>query len=404
MAKGALSGLTVLEYAQGIPGPYCARMLGSLGAEVIKVEDPAGGDMARTWGPFPDHNPHPDQSGLFIYLNLNKKGISLSFKTATGRRLFKELAQQVDFLIESTPPSFLPRRGLGYTALRKLNPQLIMTSITPFGQTGPYRDWKADDLVSTHIGGLGYAFSGPVTDPEAVPPLKVGGHQADFATAVTATIDTLAALNERRLSGQGSHVDFGAMEALAAVRKGELAAYSFEGTVTSRTQTILRRTTGLLKCRDGFVQMHGTTEREWQGLVAAMARPELLQDERFKNENLRSENWGVLKPIIEEWTAPRTKHEAARTMQAAHLAFAPINTPPEVLASEQLAARGFFVEVNQPGLGRLKLPGAPFKLSATPWQAPLPAPTLGQHNQEILCGRLGLPKGELPGLRAAGVI
>ncbi|MBI4216892.1 MAG: CoA transferase [Chloroflexi bacterium] len=383
MAKAALSGLKVLEYAEFINGPFCARILGDLGAEVIKIEPPAGGDIARRREPFAGDDPHPEKSGLFLYLNFNKKGITLDPRTPVGKQLFLELARDADVLIENQGAGAMSRLGLGYTALKKLNPRMIMASITSFGQTGPYKNYQANNLVSMHMSGLAYAFTGIVPDPEEQPPLNPGGHQGDFVTGITAAINVMSAIYHRLSTGKGDYLDISELEACAYNEMRDYGAYIFEKAKISRTRAALARTTGLIQCMDGWVQFHGTEERHWRAVLEAMGNPEWGKDERFKDDRSRADNWQALRENIMTWTMKHSKQEIFHMMQARHIAFAPANTPEEVVKSPHLAAREYFVEFSHPVAGKVKYPGAPFKLSRTPWKARYPAPPQGQHNGEI---------------------
>jgi len=193
MQAGALSGLKVLEYSQFIAGPFCGKFLADFGAEVIKVEEPGVGDEARRRGPFPNDIPHQEKSGLFLFLNTNKLGITLDVKSATGVKIFKDLVQQADILVESNPPQVMKALGLDYATLSKINPRLIMTSITPFGQTGSYRDYKSCDLVCSHMSQIAICqpFESRTTRRE---PLKAGGYQTDFMAGLTGAVGTMSAL------------------------------------------------------------------------------------------------------------------------------------------------------------------------------------------------------------------
>ena len=171
MTQQALSGVKVLEFSDFISGPYCGKLLSNMGAQVIKVEKPGLGDKARRWGPFPQHLPHPEKSGLFLFLNTNKSGITLNLETALGRKIFKQLIRWADILIEDHSVKEMRQLGLNYAAVKKINPSLIMTSITPFGQTGPFKDYKGNDLIAAHAGTE--AFGNPdegVKDPASMPP------------------------------------------------------------------------------------------------------------------------------------------------------------------------------------------------------------------------------------------
>ena len=409
MPQGALSDLKVVEYAHSISGPYCAKLLADLGAEVIKVEEPGVGDKARRSGPFPQDTPHPERSGLFLYLNANKLGITLNLDTATGSGIFKELIEQADILVENNPFDFMAGLGLGYDSLSKINPRLVMTSITPFGETGPYRHYKASELISFHSGGLGYDTPGVVDDPEQEPPLKAGGHQAQFLAGVTAALITLCAVFARRLSGWGQHIDLSEQEAVASLMRSSVAYVSYGNPLAmTRRKTeqppIRKPFLGIIPCMGGYVCTVAIEDDHWRSLMKLMGDPDWGRDEMCRDRLSRAEHAHVLEPRILEWTAKYEKDELSNLLQGAHIPCFPINDIGEVMHSDQLAARGFFVEVEHPEAGRAKFPGAPFKLCQTPWQLKRPAPLLGEHNVEVLCHRLGFARKDLVKMREGGII
>jgi crotonobetainyl-CoA:carnitine CoA-transferase CaiB-like acyl-CoA transferase len=207
MAETALDGLKVLEYCQMISGPYCGKLLADLGAEVIKVEEPSVGDVARTRGPFPGDVTHPEKSGLFLYLNTNKLGITLNLGTASGRELFRRLAEQADVLLEDRPPGEMAKLGLDYASLSAINPRLIVTSITPFGQTGPYRDYKSYHLNLYHASGHSSFFYVAPRERRKEALVVAGGEVGDYDGGLSAAVATLAALFARLATGQGQHID-----------------------------------------------------------------------------------------------------------------------------------------------------------------------------------------------------
>ena len=403
MTNRALSGLKVVEYAHFIAGPYCAKMMAGLGAEIIKVEEPEG-DPARQRGPFLDDLPHPERSGLFLYLNANKLGVTLNLRCATGLEMFKRLVAQADVLIEDCPPALAREFGIHYQALREVNPALVMTSITNFGQSGPYRDYKSCNLVANHMGGIGYLTPGIMASLEEGSPLKGGGHQADFMAAISAAIVTMAAVYERRRTGEGCHLDLSEYEAVATIAGRDIAAYSYEGTLAQRHMALAAGAFGLIPCKDGYFQVHCRRDEEWRAFLEFLGCPELAADERFLTPGQRTENWGALKPLLAQHAMHLSKDDLYRRLQARRLACAPANTIAEAFDSAHMATRGFPVNIEHPAAGRLRYPGGPYLLSLTPWQVERPAPLLGQHNEEVFCGRLGFPREELARLRESGAI
>jgi crotonobetainyl-CoA:carnitine CoA-transferase CaiB-like acyl-CoA transferase len=398
---GALNGLKVLELSEFISGPYCGKMMADLGAEVIKVEKPEG-DTARRWGPFPGNIPHPEKSGLFLFLNTNKLGVTLDIESERGREIFRQLIGGVDVLIENNPPKEMANLGIDYRSLKKLNPTLITTSITPFGQTGPFKDYKGSDLINSHMSSE--AFGNPtegVDDRDKYPPLRGPMHAADFMTGLTAAVCTMSAVVGRRQSKTGRHVDISAQEALASVTRQELAFCLCEGLYPVR-QTGRKRVGGFLyRCKDGYVCIWSGPH--WQKLVTMMGNPDWAETELFKSQILRAEHRQDCNKLIELWTQEYTMAEIDRLGIEYDVPLAPVRTVKEVVNDEQLAYRNFFVDIDHPVAGKFKYPGAPYKLSATPWEIKRRAPLLGEHNEEVY-GRLGYGKKDMEGLKKAGII
>ena len=398
---GALDGLKVLELADFITGPYCGKMLADLGAEVVKVEKPSG-DSSRRWGPFPGNVPHPEKSGLFLFLNTNKYGVTLNIDIDRGREIFREMVKRSDVLVENYPRREMKALGFAYSDLKKLNPSLVMTSITPFGHTGPFKDFRGSDLIASHTGGE--AFGNPtegVTDLEAFRPLRGPAHAADFMTGLTAAVSTMSAVFARRKNKAGRHLDISAQEALASVSRQELAFCLCEGLYPTR-QWGRKRVGGFLyRCRDGWVCIW--IGPHWQKLVTMMGSPDWMETELFKNPALRAEHQQDCNKLIELWTSERSMAEIDRLGMEFDVPLAPVRTVKDVVSDEQLAFRDYFVDIDHPAAGRLKYPGAPYKLSATPWGIKRPAPLLGQHNAEVY-SRLGFTRHELVNLKKAGVI
>ena len=225
---GALSDLRVVEYAHFISGPYCTKRLADLGAEVIKVEDPGGGDVARRTGPFLCDVPGPHRSGLFLYLNTNKLGVTLNIRSPAGLNLLKKLLAEADVFVENNPPAVARDLGIDYDSLKEINPRLVVTSITSFGQDGPYCAYNANDLISAHFGGVSYITPGRVSDTAKFPPLRPGGRQIDYIAGSTGALATMFAVFARRLSGKGQHVDVSEQEAIASFIRMEIAFYTHD--------------------------------------------------------------------------------------------------------------------------------------------------------------------------------
>jgi crotonobetainyl-CoA:carnitine CoA-transferase CaiB-like acyl-CoA transferase len=256
-----LSRVQIIELAQRISGPYCGKILAHLGANVIKVEPPEG-DAARRLGPFPDHTPHPDKSGLFLWLNANKYGVTLDLTAAAGRRQLQQLVRTADLIITNDAEVYPGEWGLGYEALRTLNPGLVFTSITPFGNRGPYAGYKASDLVLFHMSGNAHGLLGPVEDPSTDPPIRAGGHQAELVVGMAAATATLSALYRKRMTGMGCHVHISAFEAMVNQLISGLANCAYGQPAPPRDVKQVTEAAvggmvsaigGVLPCNDGYV-------------------------------------------------------------------------------------------------------------------------------------------------------
>lgn len=400
MEESIFGGLRVIELAEMVAGPYCAKLLGDLGAEVTKIEKPGRGDASRRIGPYPGDEPHPEKSGLFIYANNNKRGITLSLDSPKAREIFLRLVEEADVLIEDTPPGFLAKLELAYEDLSAINPKLVVTSITPFGQDGPYRHYKAYHLNVFHGGGQGYMLPNGVPN---LPPVKGGGLIAYYDVGLTAAIATVGALMGRFASGMGQHVDVSMQEVTMALERVEIARYVNDGEVTSRIRPP-RMVGGLLPCKDGHLVLIAPQQHQWEGFMKFLGNPSWAGEERFKDEMSRADNAQELNPILKESIKDFTREEVYHGGQANSCPVGAVYSSAEVMNDAQISARGFFQEVEHPAAGALKHPTAPYQYSATPWRAYRPAPMLGQHNEEIYCGRLDYSKDELEEWKRKGII
>ena len=402
MSEQALGHLKVLELCSLVCGPYCTKLLADLGAEVIKVERPGVGDEARRRGPFLGDTPHPERSGLFLYVNTNKLGITLDVTTSSGRKVFKELVAETDILVEDNSPTTLAELGLTYEELREINPRLVMTSITPFGQSGPYRDYKAYALNSFHSGGEGYLL--PMQSPDLTrEPVMGGGLEPDCICGLSAAMATLAAAYRMKAGGFGQHIDVSKQDVLMTMVQLEMALYPNVGVVRDRIKRPILMPTPM-KCEDGYIHMSALTDREWRDVVKVMGDPSWAEDERYSlwlNRHLLGDE---ITPRIEEWAQHQKKDDLFHHLQDNAIAAVPVNTAEDLAKSPQMEARGFFAEVEHAEAGRLKYPTAGYKLSRTPWKAERAAPLLGEHNELVLSERLGYDRQALVKMREAGVI
>ena len=404
MDKQALSDLRVVEFGELVAAPFCAKLLADLGAEVIKVERPHRGDVARSYGPFQGDVPHPERSGLFLYLNTNKLGVTLSPTATEGAKILKELVAEADVLVESNPPGVMKRLGLDYPSLRRINPRIVVTSITPFGQTGPYSDYRAFDLNIWHAGGLGFIWRERYLDEGTRHPLKGAGTLADFHTGISAAIATMCAIVRRDLAGGGQHVDVSAQECIVSLLGSAFATLQMTDRVVGGGADVRSAMMQPLPCKDGSVQLTGREEHQWQALVDAMGNPEWAQDDWCQSRQSRAENADVLRLMMAEWTMAHTQEEIVESVQSRRAPASMVKDMGDVMADRHLRSRDFFVTADHPEVGVVEYASAPHKLSETPWSIRRPAPLLGEHNQEIYSDRLNYSKEQLAELSAAGVI
>jgi crotonobetainyl-CoA:carnitine CoA-transferase CaiB-like acyl-CoA transferase len=403
---GILGHIRVVELGELVAGPYAAKLLADLGAEVVKVEPPGLGDPARRRGPFPGDGPDQEQSGLFLYMNTNKRGVTLDLERPRGRELLWRLLGWADVLVENLGPGRIEALGLGFDALARANPRLVVTSVSAFGQDGPYRDRAACDLVVFHMSGYGYHLGGPVEDPRAQPPLKAAEAQSEFVGGVNAALATLAALFSRDASGRGQHVDVSTLETMVPFSFGEIAGFVYDGRTGSRLRSDNPPSgvVAVLPTSDGHVAISPREEHLWARWLDVMGNPPWADDERFRDRAARTANWATLEPLLAEWTRQRTKDEVARAAQAVRVPAFPVNAIDGVFAWPQLAARGFFQAVEHPRAGRLPYPTAPYRFSDDGWELRRPAPLLGEHNDEVFGDLLGCPPAELAELRRLGLV
>ena len=273
MEDSALEGVKVLELGHSISAPYCAKLLADYGAEVIKIEPPGMGDTARGMGPFPGDVPHPEKSGLFLHLNANKKGITLDLECRDGAKILKDLVRHTDIVVENFQPSFLPSLGLGYQDLEPVNPRLVMTSITPFGLTGPYRDYKATEIGVFAMSGRMATHGLPEREP-----LRYAPDTSWFQTGATAAVATLAAFLVSQLEGVGQQVDISAMEALVGNLDNRVLYFEYSGVKTERGRLVGGSPHATYPCSDGYVVLAVLNNLFFQRLCQAMGRGELAAD------------------------------------------------------------------------------------------------------------------------------
>jgi len=400
---GALSSLKIVEVGEMVSAPYCSKLLADMGAEVVKIERPGAGDRARTRGPFPGDIAHPDKSGLFLYLNTNKRGVTLDITQPEGFEVLEKLVADADILIHNVMPPDMDRVGLTYERMRRANPKLIMTSILPFGLTGPYRNYRAEDLTIWCAGGL-CVLNGGGPDFPQLPPLKTAGQQAGYQGGAHGAMATVAAAFAQLRDGTGQHVEVSVQESVASIPEMTFEYWPYMKMIATRLGQKPLAPVAPMLCKDGFIFLCCIEEHQWRSFVEIMGNPEWAEEEIFKDRLIRAVNWDALKVLLEPWVAQQTVLDLYRKAQARRVPFAPVSTMGDLLNSEHLKARGFFVEIAQPVAGTHWYPGAPLKYARTPWEIRRPAPTLGQHNAEVFGKQLGLSQARLDELKRKGVI
>jgi CoA:oxalate CoA-transferase len=398
--EGALEGVVVLDLSDGIPGGYCTKLLAGMGAEVIKVERPFSGDPIRSVPPFKDDVPDIETSTLHLHLSMGKKSLTLDFATDTGHALLRRLLASGDVLVHSFRPRAAADLGLDYETLKADFPRLIVTSITYFGQSGPYSEYEGSELTAYAAGG--YAYLTGLPDRE---PLKAGGSQAEYQGGLHAASATVAALCLRDLTDQGDHLDVSVVEAICFCHAG-MSPYLNNGVVYRRVGARLLSDSPramypstILPCKDGFVHAH-----------YAPADPALLgvltEDSRLGDPDL----WETPRVFADEiderlsaWLAQFDKFEAVRRAQELRHPFTEVLDPSDLFEDEQFKARAFFRPLEHPSAGTFPHVGPPIQMSETPWRV-VRAPLLGEHNSEILRGRLGLEQPDIDVLAEARII
>ena len=330
---------------------------------------------------------------------MGKRGVTLNLECYDGQKMLKELVREADILVENLPPSYLPSLGLGYQDLESVNPRLVMTSITPFGSTGPYRDYLATELGVFAMTGRMYVHGLPDREP-----LRYGPDTSWFQAGATGAVATMGAFLSSRTEGVGQHMDVSAVETLAGGVDNRIMFYGYSGVKNTRGYWPGGYPQGAYPCQDGYVVFGVGYNEFFRRLCNAMGVPEMFEDPKFSTPDARSENMDELEAVFLGWILERTRTEIFHICQEHRVMCSPIFSPDELLEDPQLKARGFFTEADHPHAGRLTYPGAPFELAEAPRGITSPAPLLGEHNHEVYCGKLGYTKDDLVLLRSAGVI
>ncbi len=389
----ALEDIRVLELTNFMAGPYCGMLLADMGADVIKVENPKGGDFTRLAGPFVDGH-----AAGFMAVNRNKRSIALDLKAQRGREIFLDLVRGADVVVENLRPGTLDDLRIGYAVLKEVNPGIILSSTSGFGQTGPYRNRAALDLIVQGMSGLM-----SITGEEGRPPVKVGVPLADLSAALFAAYAILAALRVRERDGLGQHIDVSLLESAIALEAWETSSYFATREVPKPLGSAHRINAPYQAVRtaDGYITIGATTPGNWQSFAAALGIERLSEDERFKTGPLRRKNYRELARLIEEITTTKTSEHWYRLLERVGVPCGVLYTLDQVLEDEHVKARGFVRELEHSVLGRVRATGSPVRPSRTPMRLERAGPLLGEHTAEIL---LELGVADADALERSGVV
>lgn len=398
MLPAALDDVKVLDLSQGLAGPICAKILADFGADVVKVEPP-GGDAARLTPPHFGNDPHPEKSLIFLIANLNKRGVRLKLDDPEGQELLRRMAGTADIIVESFKPGYLASLGLDHASLSRENPGLIMVSITPFGQTGPYSAYESEEIVTYALSGI-MSISG-TSDRE---PLQHGGVQSQYEGGLSGALATLAALYARDLCGEGQHVDISLQDVVTSTLIIHQPFYSWAGAVQGRRRPGGNSYGQVQRCKDGYFIWQTGGGAEWHEIVEFFGSEE-LKEERFSTVAGRAVHGEDLDRLVIEATKDRTMDELFRTAsEKYHMLFGIVQRPEDLARCPHLHARDFFQEVDHPVIGCIKVPFRLWSMSESPAVYRRPAPLLGQHNAEVYGDMPGLDADRLAALAARGVI
>ena len=380
-----LENLKIIEIGQYIAAPFTSKLLADLGASVIKIE-PQDGDISRQIGPFPNDISNPEKSGLFLSLNTSKQGITLNFNNNNDIEILFDLLKSADVLIEDQSYKVSSNFEFNYENLATMYPRLITTTITPFGLTGPYKDYKANDLVLFHMSSYAHIIASSVENPNEEPPIRAGGHQSEFVSGLSAATATMISVFSQLQSNQGTHIDISKLESITMMPQGPIADAAFSKKRQSRKASDRKvgAIVAMLPTNDGYITISPREDHQWEAWLNIIGNPKWSTSPEYNTRKSRQTNWVSLEKLLSEWTCSRKKEDIYRLCQDAHVPAFPVNTAADLFKSKQLNSREFYQEIHHPIAGSLPYTGFPYKLSNATLKIKGPAPTLGQHNEEIL--------------------
>ncbi len=391
-----LAGIRVLDLTRVLAGPFCSMMLGDMGAEVIKVEEPGKGDDTRSWPPFVG-----GEATYFMSVNRNKKSLTLNLKAPEGQEILRALVKKSDVLLENFRPGTMDKLGFAYAAMAELNPKLVYCSISGFGESGPEAGRAGYDLVVQAESGLM-----DITGFPDGPPVKSGTSIADLVAGMSAAHGVVLALVARARTRRGQKVEISMLDAMAALLTYQAGIYFATGQRPARRGNAHPSIAPYesFTAADGYVTLGVANNSLWQRCCSALERPELAADPRYDTEAKRVENRATLIPLLNEILSARTADEWLKRFEAAGVPAGRIKSVPEVCESEHLKARGMIASLPHPTAGQVTVMGVPVRLHATPGALVLPPPRLGEHTDEILRRVARVPARQIPHLRATGVV
>lgn len=392
----ALEGLKVLDFTRVYSGPYCTMLLGDLGAEVIKVEAVGKGDDTRAFMPMKN-----GQSGYFTYLNRSKKSITVNLKAEEGKEIIRELAKWADVIVENFSAGTIDRLGLGYEDIKKVNPKIIYTSISGFGQDGPYHKKAAYDAIAQAMGGMTYVTGYP--GEEAV---KVGPAISDASSGVHATVAILAALHYREKTGEGQYIDIAMMDTIFSLLENMVPIYEFTGVTPQRIGNANPGSApyNMYHTKDSTVYISTANDSLFTRLINVMGQPDLIKEERFSTNYIRKEHEDEIDEIVEAWTKQHTTDEICEMLDAVGVPVAPVKSVDQLIEDPHLLHRDMIVEHEVENVGKVRFPGNPLKMKKTPPDPSQKAPSLSQHTDEVLKNILNYSDEEIEKLRGENII
>lgn len=394
MKNKPLSGLKVVDLTSALSGPFCTMILADYGAEVMKIE-PVDGEQCRGWGPIDEKS---GESGFYNSINRNKKGATLNLKTEKGRQMFYKLVKDADFLCENYRGGVTQKLKIDYDTIKKINPRIIYLSLSGFGENSPFSNRACYDIVAQAMGGMLN-----ITGFKNADPVKVGSSVADHVSGIYLAVGALMALYYREKTGVGQHVDVAMVDTIFSLLENAIPNYTVGGFITERNGNVDASISpfDVYKCKDGFVALGVGNNRLWEKLCNVINHTELLEDERYKNNDLRFKNYiPELQDLIRDWCKDYTKKELEAMMDEAGIPCGPVLNIKEAIEHPQIQSREMMVHCEHPTAGDEYMQGCVVKMSETPGTVDKASPLLGQDNCEIF----GITQEEAEALHSEGVI